>query len=251
LPLAGKPLLTRMLERLLAARAPSRVVVATTREVADDVVAHLAARAGVPCVRGHPTDLLDRHLQAARAFDDCEAVVKIPSDCPLIDPETVDRVIDAFRADPDVDYVSNLHPATWPDGFDVEVMPRAILEIAHREATLPHEREHTTPFIWDHPERFRLRNVAWDRDLQMSHRLTIDYPEDHLVISAVFDALHREGAPPFGLQAILDFLDARPDVLALNQKYAGVNWYRHHLKHLKTVDASCTRWTEQELGRTS
>lgn len=245
LPLAGKPLLVRMIERLRAARTPSEIVVATTRDADDDGVVELARQAAVPCFRGHPTDLLDRHVQAARAFD-CDAVSKIPSDCPLIDPAVVDRVLGAFLEEPAVDYASNLHPATWPDGFDVEVMGREALERAHREAVLPHEREHTTPFLWDHPGRFRVRNVTWDRDLQMSHRLTIDYREDYQLIRAIYEALHREGEPPFGLQAILDWLDAHPDVFAINQKYAGVNWYRHHLQDLHTVDASQTRWTEEE-----
>ncbi len=245
LPLAGKPLLIRMLERVLAARTPAQVVVATTRDPGDDPVVELARQAGVTCVRGHPTDLLDRHIQAARSVD-CDAVSKIPSDCPLIDPAVIDRVIGAFLEDPSYDYLSNLHPATWPDGYDVEVVRKDTLELAHREAKLPLEREHTTPFIWERPERFRLKNVAWERDLQMTHRLTIDYPADYELIARVYEALHQEGKPPFGLQAILDYLDAHPEVFALNQQYAGVNWYRHHLGELKTVDASRTRVPEHE-----
>jgi spore coat polysaccharide biosynthesis protein SpsF len=241
LPLAGRPLLVRMLERLRAAKTPFSLCVATTREASDDPVAALAEQAGVSCVRGHPTDLLDRHIEAARRFD-ADAVAKIPSDCPLIDPAVVDRVLGAFLADPGVDFVSNLHPATWPDGYDVEVMRRDALEAAHSEARRPHEREHTTPFLWDRPDRFRIRNVTWDRDLQMTHRLTIDYAEDYELIRSVYDALHREGAPPFGLDAILAYLEAHPAVFAVNQKYAGVNWYRHHLSELRTVDASQTRW---------
>jgi spore coat polysaccharide biosynthesis protein SpsF len=241
MPLAGKPLLVRMLERMAFVRAASEVCVATTVEPADDPVAGLAGQADVRCVRGHATDLLDRHVQAARLCD-ADAVVKVPSDCPLIDPAVVDRVIGAFVDDPTYDYVSNLHPATWPDGYDVEVISRAAIETAHREAVRPHEREHTTPFLWDRPERFRVKNVTWDRDLQMSHRLTIDYPEDYELIRTVFEALHREGAAPFGLDEILAYLDAHPDVFRTNQKYAGVNWYRHHLSELRTVDASRTRW---------
>jgi spore coat polysaccharide biosynthesis protein SpsF len=241
LPLAGKPLLERMLERVQAARTPFDVCVATTTDAGDDPVARLAARMGVACVRGHPTDLLDRHIEAARQTD-ADAVAKIPSDCPLIDPAVIDLVLRAFLEDTSFDYVSNLHPATWPDGYDVEVMTRAALETAHREATRPHEREHTTPFLWDHPERFRLRNVVWERDLQRTHRLTIDYREDYEVIRAVFEALHREGAPPFGLDEIVAYLEAHSDVFRLNQRYAGVNWYRHHLDELRTVDASRTRW---------
>jgi spore coat polysaccharide biosynthesis protein SpsF len=241
LPLAGKPLLVRMLERVRAARTPFQLCVATTTDAGDDPVARLADDAGVACVRGHPTDLLDRHVQAARQAD-AQAVVKIPSDCPLIDPRVIDRVIGTFLDDPSFDYVSNLHPATWPDGYDVEVMTRPAIETAHREATRPHEREHTTPFLWDQPGRFRLKNVAWERDLQMTHRLTIDYPEDYEVVRAVFEALHREGSAPFGLEEILAYLEAHPEVFRINQRYAGVNWYRHHLGELRTVDASRTRW---------
>jgi spore coat polysaccharide biosynthesis protein SpsF len=245
LPLSGKPLLLRMLERLESARTPFELCVATTAQPSDDAIATVAREAGVACVRGHPTDLLDRHIQAARSHG-ADAIVKIPSDCPLIDPAVVDRVLGAFLEDTTVDYVSNLHPATWPDGYDVEVVGSGALETAHREATRPHEREHTTPFIWDRPERFRLKNVVWDRDLQMTHRLTVDYPEDYELIRRVFEALHREGAPPFGLAEIVAYLDLHPDVYRINHKFAGVNWYRHHLGELRTVDASQTRWPDQE-----
>jgi spore coat polysaccharide biosynthesis protein SpsF len=245
MPLAGKPLLVRMLERLQAARTPSQIIVATTTASSDDPVEELAKQAGVACVRGHPTDLLDRHIAALRTTD-CDAVSKIPSDQPLLDPALVDRVLGTFLEDPSVDYVSNLHPSTWPDGYDVEVMKREVLETAWREAKKPMEREHTTPFIWEQPQRFKLKNIEWDRDLSMTHRLTIDYAEDYELIRRVYDALHVEGKPPFGLQAILDYLDAHPEVFALNQKFAGVNWYRHHLDELKTVDASRTRVPEHE-----
>src|SRR5262245_37764269 len=92
MPLAKRPLLQRMLERVLAARTPSEIVVATTRDRADDIIETIAAETGVRCFRGHPTDLLDRHYAAGR---ECRAdvVVKIPSDCPLIDPAVIDRVI--------------------------------------------------------------------------------------------------------------------------------------------------------------
>lgn len=245
LPLAGKPLLTRMLERVKSARTRFDVCVATTTDAQDDPVVAVARQAGVDCFRGHPTDLLDRHIQAARLAE-ADAVVKIPSDCPLIDPAVIDRVIGAFlEEEPPYDYVSNLHPATWPDGYDVEVVARAALETAHREATRGLEREHTTPFLWERPERFRVKNVAWERDLQMTHRLTIDYPEDYELIRRVFEALHREGVAPFGLDEILGYLDEHPDVYRINQRYAGVNWYRHHLGELRTVDPSRTRWPSE------
>jgi len=170
-------------------------------------------------------------------------VVKIPSDCPLIDPAVIDKVLMFYRENEGTfDFVSNLHPATYPDGNDVEVMPMGVLEEAWREATKPHEREHTTPFLWDQPARYRVGNVTWEsgRDYAMSHRFTIDYPEDYAFISAVYDALYDERRA-FSLGDILALLEARPQLMALNAKYAGVNWYRNHLEDLKTITSNETR----------
>lgn len=235
LPAAGAPLLARMVERVCAARTPSEVVIATTESAGDEAISAIAQRAGVRCVRGHTTDCLDRHIAAARASN-ADAVVKIPSDCPLIDPDTIDQVISAFLAEPDVDYVSNLHPPTWPDGFDVEVMTRGALETAWREATRPLEREHTTPFLWDNPERFVTCNVRWStgRDLSQSHRLTLDYPEDYTVIRAVFDQLWSPGRI-FSLAEIVELLDTRPELAAINAMHRGTSWYRNHPGELKTL----------------
>jgi len=243
LPVAAAPLLQRMLERVRAARTTFELVVATTNAPDDDAVVELCRAVGVAWFRGHATDLLDRHYQAARAAA-ADAVVKIPSDCPLIDPAAIDRVLGAFLDTPDrYDYLSNLHPATWPDGNDVEVVPFPILELAWHEASRPFEREHTTPFLWERPERFRIGNVTWETgfDHSMSHRFTIDYPEDHAFVAAVYEALWRPERPVFGIKEILDLLMARPDIFWLNQRHAGVNWYRHHLDELRTVDRRQTR----------
>jgi spore coat polysaccharide biosynthesis protein SpsF len=243
-PVAGATMLERMVERVAAARQIDDLVIATTWEPADDGIRALCARRGWACSSGHPTDLLDRHLRAARERQ-ADAVAKIPSDCPLVDPRIIDRVVRLFReAHWHYDYVSNLHPATYPDGNDVEVMSVGALETAWQEARRPFEREHTTPFLWDQPRRFRLGNVRWeqDRDLSMTHRLTVDYLEDYELVKAVFEALHREGAgdEPFSLGDILQFLEARPEVFHLNRHLAGVNWYRHHLRELHTVSHSET-----------
>jgi spore coat polysaccharide biosynthesis protein SpsF len=243
MPLAGKPLLVRMLERVQAATVPFELVVATTTESKDDVIRQLCKQAGVKCFSGHPTDLLDRHYQVALQ-EKADAVVKIPSDCPLIDPAVIDKVLTVFFENQEkIDFVSNLHPATYPDGNDVEVMTMAALEAAWREATLELERQHTTPFIWEQPERFRLRNVAWETGLNysMSHRFTIDYLEDYEFIKAVYDELWTESRPTFSLEEILKLLEARPDIFQINAKYAGVNWYRDHLHELKTVTSTETR----------
>jgi spore coat polysaccharide biosynthesis protein SpsF len=247
-PVLGAPLLARMLERVRASSALDEVVVATTSLPQDQPIVALCRELGVPVYTGHPTDLLDRHLQAGRAAG-ADAVAKIPSDCPLIDPQVIDRVVLRFReAAGAFDYVGNLHPATYPDGNDVEVLPLAVLELAHREARRPHEREHTTPFVWDQPQRFRLHNVTWETglDYSMSHRFTIDYPEDLAFIQAVFEALHRPGEAPFTLAEIVALCEREPRLYTLNRHLAGINWYRHHLDDLATVSASETRSERRE-----
>ncbi|MDZ7267855.1 MAG: glycosyltransferase family protein [candidate division KSB1 bacterium] len=242
LPLGGRTVLERMLERVRAARHAGTIVVATTSDAADDVLAALCRQIGAHCFRGHATDLLDRHYRAALAWQ-AEAVVKIPSDCPLIDPAVIDRVIGEYLEHAGTcDYVSNLHPASFPDGNDVEVMSRTALATAWREAHRDFEREHTTPFLWDQPQRFRLRNVSIDLpgNYAMSHRYTLDYAEDYALIRAVFDALHPRH-PLFGVADILHLLEERPDLRRLNQRYLGVNWYRHHLDALHTIRPADTR----------
>ena len=243
MPLAGAPCFVRQLERMAAATVPIEIVVATTEDAADDTVVEISRDAGFDVFRGHPTDLLDRHYKAA-VERNADVVVKIPSDCPLIDPAVIDRVIGRFLEAPDdFDFVGNLHPATYPDGNDVEVMTMAALDAAFREAEKPHEREHTTPFLWDQPQRFRGANVAWETglDYAMSHRFTIDYQADYEFISAVYDELWSAERPIFGLTEIISLLERRPEVYALNSRYAGVNWYRHHLDELETVSADETR----------
>src|SRR5262249_1417313 len=140
------------------------------------------------------------------------------------------------------DYVSNLHPATYPDGNDVEVIPFDILAHAWLEASYPYEREHTTPYIWDQPDRFRIGNVAWETglDYSMAERWTIDYPEDYQLIKTVYDHLYSESSI-FSIADVLDLLDRQPAIRDLNRRYLGVNWYRHNLGQLQTVSERQTR----------
>lgn len=243
LPLIGKPLLVRMLERVKAIEFPAEIVVATTTDSYDDTIVELCEESELECFRGHPTDLLDRHYQVA-LNKKADVVVKIPSDCPLIDPKVIDSVLRAYDQEKDnCDFMSNLHPATYPDGNDVEVMPFPVLEEAWKEATLEMERQHTTPFIWERTERYRVKNVVWEtgQNFSMSHRFTIDYQEDYEFIKAVYEGCYSEQNPIFSLEEILHFLDQHPEVYQINAKYAGVNWYRNHLDELKTINAEQTR----------
>jgi len=236
LPLAGAPLLLRMYERVNASRISKKIIVATTTEKEDDKVAELCKQNKIDCYRGHPDDLLDRHYKAGTE-NNAGIVVKIPSDCPLICPEVIDKVLDFYLSNPDrYDFVSNLHPATYPDGNDVEVIPVNILQTAWKEAKKDFEREHTTPFIWERPDSFRIGNVKWDSglDYSVSHRFTIDYKEDYDFIKKVYDELY-DTKKIFTLNDILKLLEKKTEIKKINEMHAGINWYRNHLNELKTI----------------
>ena len=203
LPILGKPLLIRMLERVQAAKFIGRLVVATSTNKDDDEIENICSNENIFCFRGHLTDLLDRHYQVAKLYN-ADAVVKIPSDCPLIDPSVIDRVLDHYVKSDKFDLVSNLHPATYPDGNDVEIMSFSALECAWKDAVKDYEREHTTPFIWEHDDHFAIGNVEWETglDYSASHRWTIDFPEDYEFIRKVYEELYPENKA-FGLTDIL------------------------------------------------
>lgn len=157
LPLAGEPMLVRLLERLRRVQRADGIVIATTTNASDDPIAALCAQQGVPCHRGSELDVLSRYADAARLHA-ADVVVRITSDCPLIDPALIDQLIAVYE-EGDSDYVSNMLPPTWPYGMAVEVFSATALAQAHAEATQDAEREHVTPFIYWHPEQL-LRHIS-------------------------------------------------------------------------------------------
>ncbi len=213
LPLAGQPMLVRLLERLRRVQRAQGIVIATTTNAADDPIAALCAQQGVSCHRGSEHDVLSRYADAARLHG-ADTVVRITSDCPLIDPALIDHVIAAYE-EGDCDYVSNMLPPTWPYGMAVEVFSAAALAQAHAEATQAAEREHVTPFLYWQPERYRLRNVASPVDLSQ-HRWTVDTPEDYELVSRLFEHL-MPTHPHFTQPDVLALLEQHPDWIALNQ----------------------------------
>jgi len=242
LPLLGETLLARMIERLQMIATPALIVIATSISKKDDIIEQEANRIGIPCYRGSSEDLLERHYMAAIRYG-ADVILKIPSDCPLIDPRIIDETLDFFFDNRGkYDYVSNLHPATWPDGNDVEIMTMPCLEKNWKLATKPLEFEHTTPYIWEHPDQFNIGNVKWASglDFSMSHRFTIDYKADYDFIARIYEELYPIN-PRFSCEDILNLLNDKPEIYELNTAYAGVNWYRHHLNELHTISSDQTK----------
>lgn len=237
LPILGKPLLIRMIERVQSAKLIGQLVIATSTNSDDDEIEKLCAGNNLICFRGHLIDLLDRHYQAGKKYE-ADAVVKIPSDCPLIDPKVIDKVLKYYIDNSDkFDFVSNLHPATFPDGNDVEIFSFSALERAWKEAGKQLEREHTTPYFWENPDKFKIANVVWETGLDFSstHRWTIDFEEDYQFIKKVYEELFPNN-PAFGLNDIVNLLNEKPELAAINKKYLGKYWYEKHLDELNHIN---------------
>lgn len=208
----GKPLLQHQIERVRRSQRIGTLVVATSEDASDQPVHALCKELGMPAFRGSLDDVLDRMVSAARPHHP-QWLVRLTGDCPLADPGVIDQVIDAALQG-DADYASNALNPSFPDGVDVECIRFTAMEEAWREATLPSEREHVTPFIHTRPERYRLREVRYATDL--SHlRWTVDEAADFVFVSQVFEHLYAHN-PDFRMNDVLDLLHRQPQLSALN-----------------------------------
>jgi spore coat polysaccharide biosynthesis protein SpsF len=212
--LAGRPMLERVLHRVSRASTLSEVVVATTTNERDDTLAHWCEARNWPCFRGSEDDVLDRYYGAACAYS-AEIVVRITSDCPLIDPSEVDSVVRALvEARPSAHYSSNSFPIrTFPRGLDAEAMLLEVLEEAWKCADSTSEREHVTPFIYRRPERFAIRSVTSDVD-HSEHRWTVDTLEDLQLARRIYDHFDHDD---FSWHDTLDVLARHPEWVDLNR----------------------------------
>ena len=211
--LAGEPMLARVVNRTRRAKTLDTVVVATTTQPVDDAIVRLCEKQGWPFFRGSEEDVLDRYYQTAAAYE-ASVIVRVTSDCPLIDAEVIDKVVQRFFSlYPDIDYVSNGMQRTFPRGLDVEVMSFAALERAWQEDNNPAWREHVTPYIRRHPEKFKIRNVA--NDVDYSHmRWTVDTIEDLTFVRKIYDHFQND---TFTWGEVLHLLEMHPKWLEINR----------------------------------
>lgn len=175
--LAGERVLWRVMTRVKETAGLDDVIVATSTEKADDVIADYCHRHRWPYHRGPEHDVLSRYVEGARVAD-ADIVVRITCDCPFISPLIIDRMLEAFNPD-SMDYMSTNYPKrSFPVGLDCEIMTLEALKRADRGATRSYDREHVTAYIYTHPDEFRLHGFACDTD--MSHiRITLDTEEDY------------------------------------------------------------------------
>jgi len=211
--LGGETVLGRVVRRLQRSRHISKIVVATTTVPADEVIVAECDRLEVLCFRGSEHDVLDRYYQAARA-NAADALVRVTSDCPLIDPELVDETVEVFR-DEHADYASNVFPRTYPRGLDTEVFSFDALDRAWREAREAHQREHVTPYLYEHPQIFKLASLSGAADYSR-YRWTLDTLEDLELLRTIYSRFH--GRDDFSWQEVLRLMEREPELAELNSQ---------------------------------
>jgi len=211
MPLAGKPVLEHVVRRCQHARFVDRVIVATTVDSKDLDIVNFVNGLGIDVFEGSVNDVLDRYYQTAKLFK-AGHIVRITADCPTIDPDVIDLVVEEYF-ESGVDYASNTLEETFPDGEDVEVFSFEVLSQAWNEAKLPSEREHVTPYIRKN-NSFKKINIS--HDINWGHcRWTLDEPKDYRKLSAIFDVLYQTD-PYFHMKDIMRFLQANPDIDKIN-----------------------------------
>jgi spore coat polysaccharide biosynthesis protein SpsF len=210
----GQPMLWRVLQRTRATQTLDEIVVATSVEPADDAIAAFCGEHECACFRGSEIDVLDRYYQAAREYD-ADAVVRITSDCPLIDPEVTDKTVYAFlKQRPD--YASNSLDRTYPRGLDTEVIARPALERAWRAAREAYQRVHVTPYIYQNPGKFKILSVRGEIDYS-AYRWTVDTPEDLKFVRAVYAHMEEK---LFCWGDVIGLLERKPELAEINRSVA-------------------------------
>jgi spore coat polysaccharide biosynthesis protein SpsF len=211
-PILDKPMLGWVMYRLRRSRLIDQAIIATTVEKQDDRLVEFCEQQGWLVYRGSQDDVLDRYYQTARQYQ-ADHIVRVTSDCPLIDPAVMDYVIAGYlSAAPHPDYASNTLERTYPRGLDTEVFSLAALAMAWKADASPW-REHVTPYLNQNPDRFRLQSVTNPENF--SHlRWTVDTPEDLKLVRTVYEHF---GHGNFSWQQVLEAFKEHPEWAAINQ----------------------------------
>ena len=209
--IGGETMLARVVRRTQQAKTLDEVLVATSIDATDEPVVTECNKLEVPVFRGAEDDVLDRYYRAALAYR-AQTIVRVTSDCPLIDPGMIDKVVNAFlNARPD--YASNIIERTYPRGLDTEVVSPSALERAWQQATEHHHRVHVMPFFYQNPDLFHLLSVVNDRDYS-KYRWTVDTAEDLSFVRKVYERLGNDSG--IAWTDVLALLAREPALAELN-----------------------------------
>jgi spore coat polysaccharide biosynthesis protein SpsF len=230
MPIMGKPMLWHIVRRVRAVPSIDQVVVAIPDGPADEVLRQFCVTNDIASFSGSELDVLDRFYHAAQAYG-ADPVLRITADCPLVDPELVEKLIGMYRSG-SYDYAavaagadaSRLEGRCFPDGMDAECFSFASLEQAWKEARDPRDREHATRFIWRQKGVFRCTKLRADQEYPPL-RLTVDYPQDLVVASRIYEKLFCD-SNIFHLADVVDLLQREPEIIKPNEHLVEGQHYR-------------------------
>lgn len=206
-------ILDYVIDRLRLCKKLDNIILATTTSKKDDVLEQYSVEKKIDYFRGNEEDVLGRYYYTAKKYK-ADIIVRITSDCPLIDPEIVDKVIEK-HIECNSNYTANTIKRTYPRGLDVEVFNFNVLEANFKNANEKYQREHVTPYIKEHPEKFKLENVEAKGKLKRPEiRITIDTIEDFKLVKKIIQNFNNLN---FKAEDIIDFLDKNPDLLEINK----------------------------------
>lgn len=206
-PLAGKPLVWHMIDRMRRAGVCEELVLATTADQRNDPLVAFCRDQGLEVVREEAEDDLAARIAKAVRLTRADAVLKTGGDCPLIDPDVMRGMVRRFLDEGDADFVSNRVRWTFPLGLSCDVMSARSVLWCDENLTGREDREFFAIYVRDHPERFKVVSFEHDRDLSHQSWL-VDTPEDYALVSDIFAALYREGEC-FGMEDVLALLASR------------------------------------------
>lgn len=213
--ISGKPMLWHVINRLSYSKLIDKIVVATTLDKEDDQTEEFCRSNNIPYYRGSVEDVLSRYYETARVFN-AGTIIRITSDCPIIDPVIIDKMLDEFKREEDVcDCMSNVVKRTFPRGLDTEIISFHALEKAFAEARTNSEREHVTPYIYSNPELFKIKSYTGNIDYSF-HRWTVDTEEDFKLIEAVYNSLYKPDRL-FLFENVIKLFDNNPGLIRINQ----------------------------------
>jgi spore coat polysaccharide biosynthesis protein SpsF len=210
----GKTLLEYQIERVKHAKMIDQIIIATTVNESEQPIVELCEKMRIDYYRGSEQDVLSRYYEAAKQFD-VDIIVRLTSDCPVIDPEVIDIVINEYiKNRSSIDYVSNTLERTYPRGLDTEVFSFEALSKAYLEATLPRDREHVTAFFYTNPQLFNLMGFK-SEFFYGDYRWTVDTKEDFDLISLIIKQLYNPNRL-FLLDDVIKLLKGHPEWNEIN-----------------------------------
>ncbi|MCF7917298.1 MAG: glycosyltransferase family protein [Candidatus Omnitrophica bacterium] len=212
----GRSMLWHVVDRVDYSNLIDKIVIATTEDKEDDKIENFCKTNNVYFYRGNQEDVLDRYYQTAKNYQ-ADLIIRITSDCPLIDPCIIDKAITHYLDNEEkADYVSNTLERTYPRGMDVEVFPFRALEIAWQKAKEEYQREHVTPYIYENPDTFNLSCIKNENDLSYL-RLTVDEEKDLELVREIYKKLYQK-YNIFYLKDILGLFKKYPELELINKE---------------------------------